>query len=509
MQKIIVFDTTLRDGEQSPGASMNVEEKLRVALALERLQVDVMEAGFPIASPGDFEAVRLISQRIKNAEVAGLARASFSDIDCAWEALKEGANPRIHTFLATSPIHMKYKLQMNPEEVLAQAVAAVKHAVKYTSNVEFSAEDGSRSDLDFLCRVIEAVIDAGAKTVNIPDTVGYAVPSQFGEFISSLMNRVPNIDKAIVSVHCHNDLGLATANSIAAVEAGARQVEVTVNGIGERAGNTSLEEIAMSFKVRHDLLKFDTNIKTEYIYPTSRMVSQVCGLSVQANKAVVGANAFAHEAGIHQDGVLKEKSTYEIMTPESVGVPNNKLVLGKHSGSHAFNDRVATLGYELDAEQLKLSFRVFKDLADKKKVIYDEDIEALIAEHIMRLPDRYRMVYLNVTSGTVTVPTATVQMEIDGVIKQEAEFGDGPVDAAFSVINKLTGRKPRLESFSINAITGGIDAQAEVSVRIEEGGVMANGQAADTDIVVASAKAFVRALNKIEHRKQKSFSPPL
>ena len=506
MNRVLIFDTTLRDGEQSPGASMNVEEKLRVALALERLKVDVMEAGFPIASPGDFEAVKLIADRVRDSQVAGLARADVKDIDRAWEALKGGANPRIHTFLATSPIHMQHKLKKSPEEVLAQAVHAVKHAAKYTSNVEFSAEDAGRSELDFLCRVIEAVINAGATTVNIPDTVGYAIPSQYGETIAKLMERVPNIGKAVVSVHCHNDLGLAVANSISAVQAGARQVECTINGIGERAGNTSLEEVAMAFKVRPDLLDFETRIATEYIYPTSRLVSQVTGLTVQANKAVVGANAFAHESGIHQDGILKEKSTYEIMTPESVGVPKNELVLGKHSGRHAFSDRVKIMGYALDPAQLETAFTAFKELADKKKTVYDEDIDALIAERIMRLPDRFRMVYLNVTSGTVTVPTATVQMEVDGVVRQEAAFGDGPVDAAFSVIKKLTGRSPRLESFVISAITGGTDAQAEVSVRIEEGGVMANGQAADTDIVVASAKAFVRALNKIEHRKKKSFS---
>jgi len=506
MQRVLIFDTTLRDGEQSPGASMNVEEKLRVAFALERLKVDVMEAGFPIASPGDFEAVKLIADRVRGVQVAGLARADFKDIDRAWDALKGGANPRIHTFLATSPIHMQHKLKKSPDQVLEQAIAAVRHAAKYTSNVEFSAEDAGRSELDFLCRVIEAVIEAGATTINIPDTVGYAIPSQFGENIAKVMERVPNIGKVTVSVHCHNDLGLAVANSLAAIQAGARQVECTINGIGERAGNTSLEEVVMSFKVRPDLLGFDTGVAAEYIFPTSRLVSHVTGLTVQANKAIVGANAFAHESGIHQDGVLKEKTTYEIMTPESVGVPKNELVLGKHSGRHAFNERLKTLGYALEGEQLETAFNAFKELADKKKVVYDEDIEALVAERILRLPDRFRLVYLNVTSGTVTVPTATVQMEVDGIVRQEAAFGDGPVDAAFSVIKKLTGKTPRLENFSINSITGGADAQAEVSVRIEEGGVMANGQASDTDIVVASARAFVRALNKVEHRKKKVFS---
>ncbi len=509
METVIVFDTTLRDGEQSPGASMNTEEKLRVAQALERLRVDVVEAGFPISSPGDFEAVKLIADRVRGVQVTGLARANFADIDRAWEALKGGANPRIHTFLATSPIHMKHKLRKSPDEVFEQAVEAVKHAAKYTSNVEFSAEDAVRSDMDFLCRVLEAVIAAGATTVNIPDTVGYAIPSQWGERVREIMERVPNIHKAVVSVHCHNDLGLAVANSIAAVQAGARQVECTINGIGERAGNTSMEEFAMALKVRPDCLPYQTHIATEYLYPASRLVSLTTGIVVQPNKAIVGANAFAHESGIHQDGVLKEKTTYEIMTPESVGIPKNELVLGKHSGRHAFVERVKTLGYELNAEQIELAFAAFKELADKKKVVYDEDVDAVIAERVLRLPDRFRLVYLNVTSGTVTVPTATVQMEIDGRVRQEAEFGDGPVDAAFKVIKKLTAKTPRLVSFNINAITGGTDAQAEVSVRIEEDGVLSNGQAADTDIVVASAKAFVRALNKLEHRAKKAFSASL
>ncbi|PLX45136.1 MAG: 2-isopropylmalate synthase [Deltaproteobacteria bacterium] len=505
MERVYIFDTTLRDGEQSPGASMNVEEKLRMAQMLERLGVDIIEAGFPISSPGDFESVKLIADKVRGLQVAGLARASLGDIDRAWEALKGGADPRIHTFIATSPIHMKHKLKLTPDQVFEQAVESVKHAVKYTSNVEWSAEDAVRSDVDYLCRIIEAVIAAGAKTVNIPDTVGYAIPNQWGDTILEIMNRVPNIDKAVVSVHCHNDLGLATANSIAALQAGARQVECTINGIGERAGNTSLEEVVMAMKVRPALLEMETRIKTEYLYPASRLVSNITGLPVQPNKAIVGANAFAHEAGIHQDGVLKDKSTYEIMTPESVGIATNDLVLGKHSGRHAFIDKIKSLGYDLDKEQLEVSFSALKELADKKKTIYDEDIEAIIAERILRLPDRFRLVYLNVTSGTVTVPTATVQMEVDGVVRQEAEFGDGPVDAVFSVIKKLTGKKPRLESFNIAAITGGTDAQAEVSVRIEESGVMSNGQASDTDIVVASAKAFVRALNKLEHRKQKTF----
>jgi len=393
--------------------------------------------------------------------------------------------------------------------VLEQAVEAVKYACTLTSNVEFSAEDAARSEIDFLCRVVEAVIDAGAATVNIPDTVGYAVPSEFGQMIRTLRERVPNIHKAVISVHCHNDLGLAVANSITALQAGARQVECTINGIGERAGNASLEEVVMAMRTRPNLLGLETKIASEHIYPASRLVCLVTGLPVQPNKAIVGANAFAHEAGIHQDGVLKEKSTYEILTPESVGVPTNALVLGKHSGRHAFREKVKSLGYQLDEDQLQAAFEAFKVLADKKKTIFDEDVDALIAEKILRLSDRYRMVYLNVSSGTVTVPTATVQMEIDGVVRQEAGFGDGPVDAAFTVIKKLTRRTPRLVNFSMNSITGGTDAQAEVSVRIEEDGTLANGQAADTDIVVASAKAFIHALNKLEHRKQKAFTVQL
>ncbi|NTU60341.1 MAG: 2-isopropylmalate synthase [Deltaproteobacteria bacterium] len=509
MDNVLIFDTTLRDGEQSPGASMNTEEKLRVALALERLKVDVLEAGFPISSPGDFEAVKLIADKVRGVQVAGLARAAREDIDRAWEAVKGGANPRIHLFLATSPLHMEHKLRKTPDQVLEQAIEMTKHAARYTSNVEFSAEDAYRSELDFLCRVIEAVIDAGATTVNIPDTVGYAIPSEFGATISTLMGRVPNIHKAVVSVHCHNDLGLAVANSIVAVQAGARQVECTINGIGERAGNASMEEFVMALRTRPDCLPFQTRVVSEHLYPTSRLVSLVTGLSVQANKAIVGANAFAHESGIHQDGVLKDRRTYEILTPESVGVPTNALVLGKHSGRHAFRERVKELGYDLTEDQLELAFKAFKELADKKKTVFDEDVDAIIGEKVLRLPDRFRLEYLNVSSGTVTVPTATVQMMIDGVVRQEAGFGDGPVDAAFTVIKKLTRKDPRLVTFNINSITGGTDAQAEVSVRIEDGGTLANGQASDTDIVVASAKAFVHALNKIEHRKKKSFTAHL
>ncbi|MCK5680205.1 2-isopropylmalate synthase, partial [bacterium] len=405
MDRIIIFDTTLRDGEQSPGASMNVEEKLLVAKQLEKLGVDVIEAGFPIASEGDFAGVKLVSDEIKGCQVAGLARANRQDIDRAWAALKGGADPRIHTFIATSPIHMKHKLQMEADAVLHQAVDAVRYACTLTSNVEFSAEDATRSDIDFLVKILTAVIEAGATTINIPDTVGYTVPREYFSMIDEIKGRLPNGgDGVVISVHCHNDLGLATANSIAAIQAGARQVECTVNGIGERAGNASLEELVMAFRTRPDNLSYATGVVTPQIYSTSRLVSQVTGIRVQPNKAIVGANAFAHEAGIHQDGVLKNKATYEIMTPESIGLPQNSLVMGKHSGRHAFNEKITGLGYELEPEQVETAFVAFKKLADKKKEVFDEDIEALIADEIIRIPHFYKLNFVSVNSGTVAMP---------------------------------------------------------------------------------------------------------
>ncbi len=505
-RRIKIFDTTLRDGEQSPGASMNIDEKVRVAHQLEKLNVDVIEAGFPIASEGDFEAVKKVAASVRNCEVAGLARANKKDIDRAWEALRDAEMPRIHTFIATSDIHLKYKLRKSREDVLDAAVAAVKHAKGYTENVEFSAEDAVRSDVDYLCRIVEAVIEAGATTVNIPDTVGYAIPSEFGGLIRTIRERVSNIDKAVISVHCHNDLGLAVANSLAAVENGAGQVECTVNGIGERAGNASLEEIVMAIRTRRDILDYETGVVTENIYPTSRLITHITGMVVQPNKAIVGANAFAHEAGIHQDGVLKEKSTYEIMTPESVGLSQNLLVLGKHSGRHAFRERLKELGYELDDENLEKAFVRFKALADKKKEIFDEDLDAIVADEVIRIPDKYRLVYLNVSSGTVTVPTATVQLEIDGELHQEAGFGVGPVDAVYETIAKITKTKSRLVRYSVSSITSGMDAQGEVTVRLEEKGKTVIGQGAHTDIIVASAKAYVNALNKLEYRKKKTWT---
>jgi 2-isopropylmalate synthase len=498
-----IFDTTLRDGEQSPGATMNVAEKVRVAQQLEKLNVDIIEAGFPISSEGDFEAVREISRTIKRSEVAALARANPQDIDRAWEAVKEAAFPRIHTFISTSDIHLKYQLKKSKEEVIKIAAQSVERARRYTSNVEFSAMDATRSDVRFLSAVIESAIRAGANTINIPDTVGYAIPSEFGKLILTLRREVKGIEKVTVSVHCHNDLGLAVANSLAAVENGARQVECTVNGIGERAGNASLEEVVMAIRTRKDLFKFQTRLNPKHIFSTSRLVSKITGMLVQPNKAIVGANAFAHESGIHQDGILKEKLTYEIMTPQSVGIPKTSLVLGKLSGRHAFRDRLKDLGYLLSEEDLEKAFNRFKQLADKKREIYDEDIESIVVEEILRMPKRFKLDYLNVIAGNMTVPTATVKMEVDGKLIQEAGFGDGPVDAIFKTIKKITRTRSKLLQFAINAITGGTEAQGEVTVRLEEKGYTVIGQGADTDVIVASAKAYINALNKMEFKKQK------
>ena len=498
-EKIIIFDTTLRDGEQSPGASMNIEEKLRIAHQLERLNVDVMEAGFPIASDGDYEAVKKIAQTIKGAQIAGLSRSNNMDIDRAWDALKyAGDRGRIHTFIATSDIHMKYKLKMSEQEVLDTAVAAVTRAAGYTPNVEFSAEDAVRTQLPFLAKVIQAVIEAGATTVNIPDTVGYTIPSEYYDIISYLKTNVSNIDKAIISVHCHNDLGLAVANSLAAVQAGARQLECTINGIGERAGNCSLEEAVMTLRTRQDILPYATNIVTEQITPSSKLLSTITGIQVQPNKAVVGTNAFAHEAGIHQHGVLMDKSTYEIMTPESVGLNQNKLVLGKHSGRHAFIDRLKQLGYDLSKEEIQKAFIRFKTLADLKKEIFDEDLDAIVADEVLRVPEIYKLEQMNVSSGSFAAPTATVAMEINGKIKRAAVMGDGPVDATFKAIKKLSKSKATLLNFSVGAITGGTDAQGECSVRLRSAeGREVLGQGAHPDIIVASAKAYINALNNL------------
>jgi 2-isopropylmalate synthase len=504
VKTIRIFDTTLRDGEQSPGASMNIDEKLRIAKQLQKLNVDVIEAGFPIASEGDFEAVKKISQTIKGPDIAGLCRASFKDIDRGWEALKYAEEKgRIHTFIATSDIHMKYKLQMEPTKVLETAVKAVKRARSYTSNVEFSCEDAVRTDLKFLAEVVGAVVDAGASVVNIPDTVGYTIPFEYFNIIRYLKENVPNIEKAIISVHCHNDLGLSVANSIAAVQAGAEQVECTINGIGERAGNCSLEEFVMILRTRHDILPFRTNIVTEQITPASRLITTVTGIVVQPNKAIVGANAFAHEAGIHQHGVMMEKSTYEIMTPESVGLKENALVLGKHSGRHAFKKRLEELGYELADEMLNKAFDRFKTLADLKKEIFDEDLDAIIADEVMRIPDKYRLSHITVTCGSFAVATATVQMEVDGCQVRTAELGDGPVDATLKAIKKLTKNKAKLLQYMVEGITGGTDAQGEVTVRISEGNRTVIGRGSSTDIIEASAKAYINALNRLTVKKER------
>ncbi|MBT8352591.1 MAG: 2-isopropylmalate synthase [Deltaproteobacteria bacterium] len=499
--RVYIFDTTLRDGEQSPGASMNAAEKMRLAVQMEKLGVDIIEAGFPAASKGDLDAVSQIAQKLEKIEIAALARTSKEDIDCAWKAIGHAAKPRIHTFLATSDIHMDYKLKMTRDEVVKTTAESVKYARSLTDNVEFSAEDGSRSDRDFLCKVFEAAIEAGAKTVNLPDTVGYAIPEEFSELVKYVLSHTPNIHKAILSIHCHNDLGLATANTLAAINSGARQAEVTINGIGERAGNTSLEEVIMTLHTRPNFMPLSTGIETSLIYPTSRLVSMITGIIVQPNKAIVGANAFAHEAGIHQDGVLKNPMTYEIMKPETIGLNKNTLVLGKHSGRHALRSRLKELGYDLSDEELKLVFKKFKELADKKKHVVDEDLEVIVTEGILRTKDIFRLEYLQVTSGTTVLPMASVKLEINGRSVKGADYGNGPIDSAFNAIAKLTGTESELLRFSVSALTGGTDAQGEVAVRLRENGLVALGKGADPDIIIASAKAYVNGLNRLEYLK--------
>ncbi|MDR2191283.1 MAG: 2-isopropylmalate synthase [Endomicrobium sp.] len=497
--KIIFFDTTLRDGEQSPGASMNFNEKLLVAKQLETLGVDVIEAGFPISSPGDFESVKSIAKSVKTSIVAGLARASEKDINACWDAVKIAKKPRIHIFLATSDLHIEKKLNKTRPQILDMAVKAVKYAKTLCKDVEFSAEDAGRSDMDFLCGVVEAVIDAGALTVNIPDTVGYTMPAEFGAKIAEIKKRVSNISKAVISVHCHNDLGLAVANSLSAIENGARQVECTINGIGERAGNASLEEIAMAIKVRPLYYNVSHNIKTKEIYKTSKLVSSLTGVAVQVNKAIVGANAFAHESGIHQDGMLKDRSTYEIMTPSDVGVPESSLVLGKHSGRHALFTRIKSLGYKLEQASLDQIFEKFKILADKKKVIFDDDIVALIEEDAAAEREAFSLAYQSASSGTGTIPTATVKVinndEKGGAVK-EAACGVGPVDATYRAIDKITKMDIKLTDFSLKAVSSGVDALGEVFLKAKYKGMVFSGKGASTDIVEASAKAYIQAINK-------------
>lgn len=497
--KLIIFDTTLRDGEQSPGASMTRDEKVRIAKALEKMHVDVIEAGFPIASQGDFESVQAVASVIKDSTVCGLARALEKDIARAGEALKPAESSRIHTFIATSPIHMEMKLRMSPDQVLEQAVRSVKQARGLTDNVEFSPEDAGRSELDFLCRIIEAVIDAGATTINIPDTVGYNIPHQFGELIKNLLERIPNSDKAVFSVHCHNDLGLAVGNSLAAVLNGARQVECTINGLGERAGNASLEEVVMAVRTRQDVFDCDTTLDTTQIMTCSRMVSSITGFPVQPNKAIVGANAFAHESGIHQDGVLKNRETYEIMRAQDVGWAANRMVMGKHSGRNAFKTRMKELNIDFDSEQeLNETFSRFKDLADKKHEIFDEDLQALVAESKLAAEnEHFKLVSLKVCSETGETPNASLVLNVGDTEVTAKSDGGGPVDAVFRAIESVVNSETELQLYSVNAITSGTDAQGEVTVRLEKAGRIVSGQGADTDIVIASAKAYINALNKL------------
>ena len=503
--KIVFFDTTLRDGEQSPGASMNLDEKLRIAQVLESMGVDVIEAGFPIASDGDFEAVTEIAKNIKKSTVCGLARATKGDIERCADAISSAARGRIHTFISTSPLHMEFKLQLGPEDVFEKVKESVTLARNLCDDVEWSAEDGSRTDHDFLCRCVEAAIDCGASTINIPDTVGYSVPNEYADIFTMLLNRVPNIDKAILSVHCHNDLGLAVANSLAAVQAGARQIECAMNGLGERAGNAALEELIMALKTRFDYMPFTSDIDTTLITKASKLVSTVTGFNIQPNKAIVGANAFAHESGIHQDGMLKHAGTYEIMSPESIGLGSSKLVLGKHSGKHAFSEKLKDLGYDLGDNAIKDAFKRFKDLADLKKDVFDEDIVALVDDEVVRLNDRIQLKSLEINCGTVHYPPkAILELEIDGIVKSCDSDGDGPVDAAFNAIKILFPHEAHLQLYQVHAVTGGTDAQAEVTVRLAEKGKTVNGQSAHTDTMVASVKAYINALNKLLVKREKT-----
>ena len=498
MDKIIIFDTTLRDGEQAAGGMLNIQEKLRVASQLEKLGVDVIEAGFPVSSPGDFEAVQSIARQVRGTIICGLARAHPKDIDSAWEALKEAEHSRIHVFLSASDIHMLHQLKKSREQILEMSRDMVAWAKKYTSDIEFSPMDASRANPEFIYQVLEAVIDAGATTVNIPDTVGYAIPEEFGRLISGIFNNVKNIDRAIVSVHCHDDLGMAVANSLEAVRQSARQVECTINGIGERAGNASLEEIVMAIKTRSDFFNLTTGINTKQIYNTSRMVSDLTGFSVQPNKAIVGANAFRHQSGIHQDGVIKMPITYEIIDPKKVGVTASRLVLGKSSGRNAFRERLAELGYSLSEEDFIRAFQAFKELADKKKEVTDRDIESLVAEEMRTVTEAYHLERIQVTCGDRGIPTAAVKLTgPDGNTLADAALGTGPVDAVYKAINRLVKVPNTLTEFSVKSVTEGIDAIGEVLIRIESEGVTYTGRGADTDIIVASAKAYINALNRL------------
>lgn len=501
MRIVKIFDTTLRDGEQSPGASMNVHEKLALAKQLAKLGVDVIEAGFAFSSPGDFEAIKIIGGEVEGPIVCSLARAREEDIRSAWEALKDAPKKRIHTFHSTSDIHLIHQFRVTREEALKRSVEMVQLARGFVDDVEFSPMDATRTDIGYLCDVVEAVIAAGASTVNIPDTVGYSIPVEFGAMIKAIHERVSNIQKAVIAVHCHNDLGLAVANSLAAVLNGAGQIECTINGIGERAGNCSMEEVVMALRTRRDIFQADTKIRTEEIMRSSRLVTKITGISVQPNKAIVGANAFAHESGIHQDGLLKEKSTYEIIRPESIGLRSAKLVMGKHSGRHAFKTRLKELGFELKEEALNRAFERFKKLADQKKDIFDEDLEALVSEGVTTIPEHYSLIDLHIISGVHQKPTAAVKLKVGEAVLDRIEYGDGPVDATYKAIVSLTGTKSRLLKFEVKGITGGTDALGEVVVSLEEHDRTVRGHGADTDIIVAAAKAYINALNKLEARK--------
>ena len=508
--RIIIFDTTMRDGEQSPGATMSLEEKIQIARCFDELGIDVIEAGFPIASPGDFEAVTEISKVLKNSIPAGLSRATKKDIDACRDSLKHAKRFRIHTFISTSPLHMKHKLNKSSEEVLSLIKESVSYARKFTDDVEWSCEDGTRTNLDFMCKTVELAINCGAKTINIPDTVGYSVPSEFKKIIETLINKVPNIDKAIISTHCHNDLGLAVANSLAGVMAGARQIECTINGIGERAGNAALEEVVMAMRTRNDLMPFSTNINTKLLSKASKVVSNATGFPVQFNKAIVGKNASAHESGIHQDGMLKNRNTYEIMTPESVGVKKTSLVMGKHSGRHAFRDKLSDMGYkEITDDIIDSAFGKFKILADKKKHVYDEDIAALVDDSLIKEDNLIKLKSLKVFAGTGEPQKAEMKLDVDGNIKEASETGDGPVDAIFKCIKKLYPHEVNLQLYNVHAVTEGTDAQATVSVRIEENGKTTVGQAANTDTLVASADAYLNALNKMIIKRKKTAPEPM
>lgn len=505
MDKIKIFDTTLRDGEQAAGASLNAQEKLEIARQLEKLGVDIIEAGFPITSPGDFEAVKLIAQEVRTPVICGLARAIPADIDRAWEALKEAAHPRIHVFISSSEIHMVHQIKKSREEVMELARTMVARAKSYTDDIEFSPMDASRSDPEFLYKLLEAVIDAGATTLNIPDTVGYAIPSEFGELIKGIRQNVPNINKAVISVHCHDDLGMGTANSLAAVKSGARQVECTLNGIGERAGNAALEEVVMALRTRSDFFNFETGINTQEIYRSSRLVSALTGFAIQPNKAVVGENAFRHQSGIHQDGVIKMAKTFEIMDPKEVGIQASSLVLGKLSGRHAFKQHLTELGFDLNEEDFDRAFKAFKDLADKKKDVTDRDIEALVAEELRTTVELYHLDRIQVTSGDRGIPTAAVRLTTpNGGAAEDAALGSGPVDAVYKAINRIVNVPNKLTEFSVKSVTAGIDALGEVLIRIESDGVTYTGRGSDTDIIVASAKAYMNALNRLLRVKNAS-----